>query len=90
MMDPAIFSVPQGWARFAAELGTPEVRRWILGHIDEHRRFAKMRRSDIVDGELLVIQEKTGTELYLPVIPELEQALRGYLAKGLALIGNEK
>ena len=48
-----------------------------------------MRRSDIVDGELLVIQEKTGTELYLPVIPELEQALRAYLAKGLALIGNE-
>jgi integrase len=48
-----------------------------------------MRRSDIVDGELHVIQQKTGAELYLPVVPELEQAMRGYPAKGLALFGGE-
>ena len=50
---------------------------------------AKMNRADIVNGELHVIQQKTGTELYLPVIPELEQALKAYPAKGLSLIGNE-
>jgi integrase len=50
---------------------------------------AKMRRQDIAGGELHVIQEKTGAELYLPVVPELEQALRAYPAKGLALIGNK-
>ena len=50
---------------------------------------AKMRRHDIVDGELHVIQEKTGAELYLPVVPELEQAMRGYPARGMTLIGTE-
>jgi integrase len=50
---------------------------------------AKMNRADIVNGELHVIQQKTGTELYLPVVPELEQALKAYPAKGLSLIGNE-
>ena len=46
-----------------------------------------MTRADIVAGELHVIQDKTGVELYLPVPPELELALRAYPAKGLALIG---
>jgi integrase len=50
---------------------------------------AKMRRADIVDGELHVIQQKHGAELYLPVVPELGQAIRAYPAKGLALIGHE-
>jgi len=50
---------------------------------------AKMNRADIVDGELHVIQQKTGAELYLPVVPELERALKAYPAKGLTLIGNE-
>jgi integrase len=48
---------------------------------------AKMRRQDIVDGELHVVQEKTGAELYLPVVPELDQAMRAYPTKGLSLIG---
>jgi integrase len=48
---------------------------------------AKMRRQDIANGELHVIQEKTGVELYLPVVTELEQAMRAYPAKGLSLIG---
>jgi len=42
-----------------------------------------------VDGELHVIQQKTGAELYLPIVPELEQAMKAYPAKGLSLIGNE-
>jgi integrase len=50
---------------------------------------AKMNRADIVEGELHVIQQKTGAELYLPIVPELEQAMKAYPAKGLSLIGNE-
>jgi integrase len=51
---------------------------------------AKMHRADIVNGELHVIQEKTGVELYLPIVPEVEQALKAYPAKGLTLFGNER
>jgi enterobacteria phage integrase len=50
---------------------------------------AKMNRADIVDGELHVIQQKTGSELYLPIVIELEHAMKAYPAKGLSLIGNE-
>jgi integrase len=50
---------------------------------------AKMKRADIVEGELHVIQDKTGAELYLPVVIELERAMRAYPAKGLSLIGTE-
>ena len=50
---------------------------------------AKMNRADIVDGELHVIQQKTGAELYLPIVIDLEQAMKAYPAKGLSLIGNE-
>ena len=48
-----------------------------------------MNRADIVDGELHVIQQKTGAELYLPIVLELEHAMKAYPAKGLSLIGNE-
>ena len=48
---------------------------------------ARMVRADIVDGELHVIQEKTGAELHLPIVPELELAMKAYPANGLALIG---
>ena len=48
---------------------------------------AKMHRGDIVGDELQVIQQKTGTELRLPVVEQVQQALRAYPAKGLALIG---
>jgi len=47
----------------------------------------KMTRADIANGELHVIQEKTGTELFLPVTPELELALKAFPARGLSLIG---
>ena len=50
---------------------------------------AKMKRADIADGELHVIQDKTGAELYLPILPELARAMKAYPAKGLTLIGTE-
>ena len=46
-----------------------------------------MKRSDIADGEIHVIQEKTGAELYIPLVPELQRALKAYPARGLTLIG---
>src|SRR6516225_1313405 len=48
---------------------------------------ARMKRSDIADGEIHVIQEKTGAELYIPLVPELQRALKAYPARGLTLIG---
>lgn len=50
---------------------------------------AKMKRSDIIASELHVIQEKTGAELHLPVVQELEFAMRAYPAKGITLIGHQ-
>jgi integrase len=49
----------------------------------------RMTRADIADGMIHVIQEKTGAELHIPVLPELEQAMKAYPAKGLSLIGDE-
>ncbi len=82
------------------ELKTFEVR-WPLGTrerlayalllytIQRVGDVAKMNRADIVDGELHVIQDKTGAELYLPILPELARAMKAYPAKGLTLIGTE-
>jgi integrase len=47
----------------------------------------RMNRADIVDGELHVIQQKHGAELYLPFVQEIERALKAYPAKGLTLFG---
>ena len=61
---------------------------WTIQRVGD---VAKMRRADIVDGELHVIQDKTGAELYLPInkLPELVLAMKAYPAKGLSLIGAE-
>jgi integrase len=59
---------------------------WTIQRVGD---VAKMRRADIVDGELHVIQQKTGAELYLPIVPELALAMKAYPAKGLVLIGAE-
>jgi integrase len=48
---------------------------------------AKMHRSDLVAGELHVIQQKTGAELYLPFVDEIQRALTAFPAKGLTLFG---
>jgi integrase len=49
---------------------------------------AKMRRGDVADGLIHVMQQKTGTELWLPIHDELDRAMRAYPANGLALIGD--
>jgi integrase len=46
---------------------------------------AKMHRSDLVAGELHVIQQKTGKELYLPFVEEMQRALAAIPARGLTL-----
>jgi integrase len=50
---------------------------------------AKMRRADLVAGELHVIQQKTGAELYLPFVTEIQNALTACPAKGLTLFGRD-
>lgn len=48
---------------------------------------AAMRRSAISDGMIHVIQEKTGAELHVPIMPELDRAMKAGPNNGLALIG---
>ena len=48
-----------------------------------------MRRSDIAGGAISVVQEKTKTELVLPLHQSLPAALRAYPAKGIYLIGDK-
>ena len=48
----------------------------------------KLSRGDVSAGLIHVVQEKTGTELWVPIHPELERAMKAYPAKGLALIGD--
>jgi enterobacteria phage integrase len=48
---------------------------------------ASRTRSHVQDGEIYVVQEKTGAELWIPIHPELATALKGYPANGLALVG---
>jgi site-specific recombinase XerD len=47
----------------------------------------RMSRADIVAGELHVIQQKTGAELFLPFVQEIQRALAAYPSKGLTLFG---
>jgi integrase len=49
----------------------------------------RMSRADVANGELHVIQEKHGAELYLPFVQEIQRALAAYPAKGLTLFGRE-
>jgi integrase len=51
--------------------------------------IAKACRSDIENSELHIVQQKTGQELWLPIVPELALAMKAYPAKGLSLIGKE-
>ena len=48
----------------------------------------KMRRSDVADGLIRLIQEKTGTELSIPLHPALIAAIKAAPAKGVTLIGD--
>jgi integrase len=49
---------------------------------------AKMNRADIAQGMIYVRQEKTGAEIWIPIHPELEKAMKACPAKGLTLIGD--
>jgi integrase len=49
---------------------------------------AAMRRSDLRDGAIHVTQEKTGTELAIPLHPNLLRSIKSTPVKGLALIGS--
>jgi integrase len=75
-------------------------RRWPLG-TRERLAFAlllytgqragdvvKMRRSELSDGLIGVIQEKTGAELSIPLHPALLAAIKAAPAKGVTLIGD--
>ncbi len=48
----------------------------------------RMRRSDISDGIIRVIQTKTGAELSIPLHPALIAAIKAMPAKGMILIGD--
>lgn len=48
----------------------------------------KMHRADVVDGLIHVVQEKTGAELWVPIHPELQRAMKACPAKGLTLVGD--
>ena len=50
--------------------------------------IVRMRRSDIHEGLIKVIQEKTGAELSIPLHPALIAAIRAMPAKGLTLVSD--
>jgi integrase len=50
---------------------------------------AKMTRGDVSEGLIRVVQEKTGTEVWIPVHPEIERALKACKVQGITnLISN--
>lgn len=49
---------------------------------------AKMNRADVSEGMIHVVQDKTGAELYIPIAPELQAAMKACPAKGLTIIGD--
>lgn len=49
---------------------------------------AKMTMGDITDGLIHVVQQKTGAELWVPIHPELQRAMKALPAKGLTLVGD--
>jgi integrase len=87
------------------EISTFE-RRWSLG-TRERLAFSlllftgqrgsdvvKMRRSDIKNGAIRVVQQKTAMneddEMLIPIHPSLDRAIRAWAPKGVSLIGDEK
>jgi site-specific recombinase XerD len=82
-----------------AELAAFE-RRWPLGtrerlayslllHTGQRvGDVAKLRRADISDGAISVVQQKTGSELSIPIHAELLAALKAGPSNGMTLIGD--
>lgn len=50
---------------------------------------AKMKRSDIVDGRIHVVQEKTGVEVQIRIHPNLQKSLNAYGIRGQHLVGRK-
>jgi integrase len=48
----------------------------------------RMRRADVSEGLIHVVQQKTGAELWIPIHPELRSALKAHPARGLTLFGD--
>jgi integrase len=48
----------------------------------------KMRRADVSEGTIAVVQEKTGTALSIPIHPELAAAMKAGPSNGLNLVGD--
>src|SRR5262249_50221898 len=83
------------------ELSTFE-RRWPLGTRERlayalllytgqrGRDVVRMRRSDIVNGMILVKQEKTAAELSIAIHPALDRAMKAGPTLGIYLIGEER
>jgi integrase len=98
VVDIAPFKVGEHHTWTDAELRQYE-RRWKIG-TRERLAYALLlytaqrvgdvvtrTRAHVQNGEIYVVQEKTGTELWIPIHPELELAMKAYPANGLALIG---
>jgi integrase len=49
---------------------------------------ARMRRQDIADGAIHLVQEKTGAELHIPIHANLHAALKAGPSNGMNLIGD--
>jgi integrase len=49
----------------------------------------RMRRGDIIDGCIAVVQQKTGAELSIPIHTKLQEVLKATPVKGLHLIGDQ-
>jgi hypothetical protein len=47
----------------------------------------ELRRADVRNGEIHFAQEKTGTEMVIPLHPKLVESMKACPAKGLALFG---
>jgi integrase len=48
----------------------------------------RMQRSDIRDGVITVVQEKTGAEVFVPLHPALARSIKAGPAKGIYLVGD--
>jgi enterobacteria phage integrase len=48
----------------------------------------RMSRADVSDGLIHVVQQKTGADIWVPIHPELERAMKAGPNKGLTLIGD--
>ena len=83
--DEELSQFEQGWP-----LGTRERLAFALLFYTGQRvgDVVKMRRSDLSDGMIRVIQEKTGAELSIPLHPALVAAMKAAPTKGVTLIGD--